>query len=82
MELMIRMTSHGDLVTTKVSRVPNSKKYNYKGLDTYVPTNMSCKNSCLEDKCQNVQKCCKAKKTCKSQKPKDGNGEIFFIDYY
>ncbi|VVC25883.1 Hypothetical protein CINCED_3A019592 [Cinara cedri] len=72
-ELMIRMTSHGDLVTTEFSRIADSKKYNYKGLNTYVPINMSCKKSSLVDKCQHVQKCCKAKKTCKTKKPKDGN---------
>ncbi|XP_015365041.1 PREDICTED: uncharacterized protein LOC107162593, partial [Diuraphis noxia] len=68
-EVLVRLSSQGNLVVTHFNRSPNSDKYNYKPVNENVPTHVSAIN-CSESLTLKPKKICKHKATCKNKRPK------------
>lgn len=64
-DVLVRLTSHGDLLATAFFRNPGSSKYKYVGVNEYVPTNASAGKNCCEQELPN--KCCEYR-TCRRRK--------------
>lgn len=78
LEVIVRLTSHGNLLVTQFARDANSNNYEFTGLNQYVSTNAKVSKSCLNNT-QCPKKCCNRRKIKQPTKTGIGNHFTMFV---